>query len=105
MATPSMSVWGSTSMMSRSLKVPGSLSSALTTRYFGPGPFGTNDHLRPVGKPAPPRPLRPESFTIAVTSSGVFCRAFFRPTYPPRFWYSSRVTAVVRPGFGRRIGW
>ena len=41
------------------MKVPGSLSSALQTMYFGFGDFlSTNCHLRPVGKPAPPRPAK-----------------------------------------------
>ena len=34
-------------------------------------PFvGMNDHLRPVEKPAPPRPWSPESFTSWITSAG-----------------------------------
>ena len=41
--------------MSRSLHVPGSLSSALMTKYAGlpSDTFGMNDHFMPVGKPAP----------------------------------------------------
>ncbi len=48
---PSMSWCGSRSINSRSLNVPGSISSALTTRYVGLGaslPSGTNDHFKPV---------------------------------------------------------
>lgn len=68
-----MSLCGSCLMISRSLHVPGSPSSALTTKYFGlPSVTGTfmNDHLRPVGKPAPPRPRRPESLTCCWIHSG-----------------------------------
>ena len=35
------------------------------------GSAGIKAHLRPVGKPAPPRPRRPESSTNCRTSSGV----------------------------------
>ena len=35
------------------------------------GVLGTNVHLRPVGKPAPPRPRRPDFLTSSVTFSGV----------------------------------
>ncbi len=65
--------------MSRSLKVPGSPSSELHTRYFWPvKPFGMKDHLRPVGKPAPPRPRSADFFTSAITASGViFCSTIF----------------------------
>ena len=59
-------------MMSRSLKVPGSPSSELQTMYFWPAKaFGMKDHLRPVGKPAPPRPRSADFFTSAITASGV----------------------------------
>src|SRR5690606_23687803 len=43
-------------MIWRSLKVPGSDSSAFTAMYLGKTSFGTKLHLTPVGKPAPPRP-------------------------------------------------
>ena len=58
-------------MITRSLNVPGSDSSALTARITGcSGSFGRNDHLSPVGKPAPPRPRRSESLTSCSSSAG-----------------------------------
>src|SRR5919106_947987 len=57
MRQPSISRCGTLNMISRSLNVPGSDSSALTTRYVGlPVPFARNDAFFPIGKPAPPRP-------------------------------------------------
>ena len=53
---PSISWCGSISASSRSLNVPGSPSSWLTTTYFGKTSFGTKVHLTPVGNPAPPSP-------------------------------------------------
>jgi len=67
--------------MSRSWQVPGSLSSELQTTYFCTGALrGMKDHLRPVGKPAPPRPRSPDALTASMTSSrGVFsARIFFQ---------------------------
>ena len=53
MIMPSMSWCGSPSISSRSLNVPGSISSALATRYLGCGassPIGTKLHFMPGGK-------------------------------------------------------
>ena len=68
---PSISMCGLFCMISRSLNVPGSDSSALHTRYLSMSPWGRNETLRPIGKPAPPRPRMPESSRLLVTSSGV----------------------------------
>ena len=53
MITPSTRVWGEAIISGMSLQVPGSDSSALTTRYFGFGlSCGMKLHFIPVGKPA-----------------------------------------------------
>ena len=84
MMTPSTSVCGLAIISGMSLQVPGSDSSALTTRYFGLGlSCGMKDHFMPVGKPAPPRPRRPESLTAEMMSSGAMPSAFFSAAYPP----------------------
>jgi hypothetical protein len=49
------------------------------TMYFGLSfPGGMNDHLRPVEKPAPPRPWRPDAFTSSTTSAGLRSRSAAR---------------------------
>ncbi len=59
-------------MISRSLKVPGSDSSALQARYFGMSPFGRNPAFWPIRKPAPPRPRSPESeISWRIASRGI----------------------------------
>ncbi len=77
MITPSTSVCGAAIISGMSLQVPGSDSSALTTRYFGLGlSCGMKPHFMPVGKPAPPRPRSPESLTAVTMSSGAIVSAF-----------------------------
>src|SRR5438105_4863055 len=87
---PSMRRCGSFSMISRSLNVPGSDSSALHSSHVGFGAFfGTKLHLLPVGNPAPPRPRRSESFTSWMIWSGVIFNAFSAALYPPPSMYTS----------------
>ena len=54
------------------MKAPGSPSSPLQTMYFTGSSVcaATCAHFFPVGKPAPPRPRRPESLTAWTISSG-----------------------------------
>ena len=68
-------------MTARSMKAPGSPSSALQTMYFCSADcFWAIFHLVPVLNPPPPRPRRPESSTISQSSAGVRPRsAFERP--------------------------
>ena len=72
MIIPSRTLCGLADTRVLSLKVPGSISSVLDTIYLGKiASSATRDHLRPVGKPAPPQPRRPELRTICLTSRGV----------------------------------
>ena len=58
-------------MTARSMNAPGSPSSPLQMMYFLPaGWIRAISHLRPVGKPPPPRPRRPESRMVLQTASG-----------------------------------
>src|SRR5438034_2745401 len=87
---PSISTCGLRRMISRSLKAPGSDSSALTTRYEGFAPLrSTRLALRPVGKPAPPRPRSVDVTSSSTSTSGSIPRAFSRAAYPPTARYSS----------------
>jgi hypothetical protein len=87
MITPSIRVWGLAIISGMSLHVPGSDSSALTTRYLGFGlSCGMKLHFIPVGNPAPPRPRSPESLTVVMTSSGDMRSACLSAPYPPRSW-------------------
>ena len=67
---PSSSMCGLFCMISRSLKVPGSDSSALQTRYLGMSPLGRKPAFWPIRKPAPPRPRMPELEISSITASG-----------------------------------
>jgi hypothetical protein len=72
MVMPSTTEWGSASSTERSMKAPGSPSSALQSTYLtSPGAAAQNSHFKPVGNPAPPRPRRPEAFISATIPSGV----------------------------------
>ena len=52
------------------MNAPGSPSSALQITYFlSPLALRAKPHLTPVGKPAPPRPRRPEAFISSMTAS------------------------------------
>src|SRR5215469_12303270 len=97
MRLPSRIACGSPSIRVRSLNVPGSPSSALTTRYrVSPSRFGVSRHLRPAGKPAPPRPRSPLCSTISVTWSGVRSLSTrVAAWYPPVVRYAS---IDARPG-------
>ena len=78
MIIPSISMCGFFCMISRSLNVPGSDSSALQHRYFCIGPVGRNEAFLPIAKPAPPRPRMPESCSSCRTSSCDIARALRR---------------------------
>ena len=74
-------------MQNLSLNVPGSPSSAFTAINLGAGSFLVNFHFKPVGKPAPPSPLRFELSKILIISFGLilFDKHFFNILYPPSF--------------------
>ncbi len=65
MTMPSSTACVSPSRTPRSMKAPGSPSSALQTMYFwSPGCLAVRLHLTPVGKPPPPRPRSPLAVTV-----------------------------------------
>src|SRR4051794_33258836 len=95
---PSISWCGSRSTSMRSLNVDGSPSSALTTRYRGNEFGGRNDHFCAAGKPAPPRPRIPASFTCSWMFAVSPARSTSRSTsYAP----VARAPATVHESSGR----
>ena len=78
MIMPSISRCGFFWISSRSLKVPGSDSSALQTRYLSIVPLGRKETFLPIAKPAPPRPRTPEAWSSVSTSSGSILSALRR---------------------------
>ena len=80
MAMPSITRCGSDSIRMRLTNAPGSPSSALQTRYLsGPGAPSRNFHLRPAGKPPPPRPPTPAASTRSQIAIGSISSARSRP--------------------------
>src|SRR5215211_6081188 len=101
---PSTKRCGTRRMISRSLNAPGSDSSALATTYDGPERLsggGTRLSLRPIGKPAPPRPRSDALEISSISAAGSIPRARSSAWYPPIARYSSsrvrsRSSAPVR---------
>ena len=81
MVMPSMTRSANSLRISRSLKVPGSPSSALHMMYLGVRfSAAAKFHLMPVGKPAPPRPLSLESRIMSMMSTRDMASALLRPS-------------------------
>src|ERR687892_2107585 len=86
---PSISRCGTRNMISRSLNVPGSDSSALTTRYVGrPVSFARKLAFLPIGNPAPPRPRMFAARISSSTADGSIPRARSSWSYPPASRYA-----------------
>ena len=77
-SAPSITAYGLSRMIVRSLNVPGSPSAALTTtdvRSNGEANDLIVRHFSPVGKPAPPRPRRPDAANSPMIVSASTARA------------------------------
>ncbi len=84
---PSRTWYGLRASSARSLKLPGSPSAPFATTYRSPTsspPARIDSHLRPVGKPAPPRPRNPDAVRASTTASGPMVRAARSPAPPSR---------------------
>ena len=82
MIMPSISWCGSPSISKRSLNVPGSISSALATRYLGRGassPIGTKLHFMPVGNRLRRGRAGRTSSLPPDTASGVIVQSLAQP--------------------------
>ncbi len=96
---PSSRRCGSPSITARSMNAPGSPSSALQIRYLrSAGVCWAKRHLRPVGKPPPPRPRRPLRSTKSQTLGRGHAPA------APAATGGSRRGPGTRPGCAGRSG-
>src|SRR3954447_11340620 len=87
---PSISRCGTRAITSRSLNAPGSDSSAFTTRYFGLGlSRAISEALRPIGKPASPRPRSVAACSSSISSSELSSSVLTDCSWPPIARYSS----------------
>ena len=81
---------------SQTHQVPGSPSSALTTKYLGRGSFShpglfMKDHFNPEGKPAPPRPRSPEALICSINQESPFKMMSLVRCQSPRFYLEVKV--------------
>lgn len=87
------------------LYLPGSDSSALTTRKEGrPSDFlGMKDHFSPEGKPAPPRPRKPEAFSSFTIQSGPWFMMSLVRYQSPLFMAAFRRQSLVEENASNKI--
>src|SRR5258708_16535218 len=58
-----------------------------------------NDHLSPVGRPAPPRPRRFDFLSSSTSAAGCSESALRRAWLPRRCWYTDSLWLSVTPKF------